>query len=329
MDMKIHGFRVFQRSNDIYYIDFSRKQRRSLKTKDKKTAVKRAELAIEKYFQKKIISIKKAKQKILSDYLEEFLIEKSFDSYSSERSYRTAIKVFIDLMGDKSLKLITEMDINKFKTLHQQKNKVTKITINTYLVRIKALLRQAKDNGIIPSVPKISMFKIPHRLPVILEKDDKAKILEYIKATDYKFYQICVFALFTGCRRREILSAKWEDFKGFTINVIGKGNKERTVPLVPQAKSAMGEPKKKGAVFWQAHPDTYSHYFKKYARACDIHGVSFHKMRHTAATNMLEAGVNINVVQKVLGHTDLSTTKIYAHVMEQFLMDEMAKFGKI
>ncbi len=47
--------------------------------------------------------------------------------------------------------------------------------------------------------------------------------------------------------------------------------------------------------------------------ACGIYKVSFHKMRHTAATEMLEAGIDISVVQKVLGHTDIATTKIYAH----------------
>jgi integrase len=243
--------------------------------------------------------------------------------------------MFIEFMGDKNIKMITSRDIQEFKTLHRQKRrnngrgKVSKISINTYLVRLKALLRQAKEDGYLSSVPKFKMYKIDTRLPVILNKEDKGKLIEYIKAVDYRFYRICKFALFTGCRRAEILSARWENFRGFTLKVFGKGAKERTIPLVPQAKEAMGEPQKKGSIFWQAHPDTYSHYFKKYARACGIHGINFHKLRHTAATEMLEAGVNINVVQKVLGHTDLSTTKIYAHVMEQFLMEEMGKFGTL
>jgi site-specific recombinase XerD len=42
---------------------------------------------------------------------------------------------------------------------------------------------------------------------------------------------------------------------------------------------------------------------------------------------MLEAGVNINVVQEVLGHTDIAVTKLYTHVMEKFMLDEMGKFG--
>lgn len=158
---------------------------------------------------------------------------------------------------------------------------------------------------------------------------DKNKILAHIKDVDFEFYRVCMFALFTWCRRSEIISARWECFEGFTPRVVGKGNKERAVPLVPKAKQSMGHEKEEGPIFWQAHPDTYTHRFSKYAKECGIEGVSFHKMRHTAATSMLEAGVNINVVQKVLGHTDIATTKIYAQVMEKYLVSEMAKFGNL
>jgi integrase/recombinase XerD len=90
----------------------------------------------------------------------------------------------------------------------------------------------------------------------------------------------------------------------------------------------MGRPKSEGPIFWQAHPDTYTHYFKKYIiAATGITNISFHKMRHTAATEMLEGGVPIEIVQKILGHTDIATTKIYAHVMRTYLQKEMEKYG--
>lgn len=331
---KIHGFRVSQRKeNKLWYIFFDHNTKRSLKTKDKATAKKRAELAVEKYFQKKIVSLKQARKKPISEYLEEYLERKNYDSPGSRRAYVTAVNMFIDFIGDKPMRMVTSDDIEQFKRLHRQsrmgagKGKVEKVSINTYLVRLKALFRQARNDGIIESVPVFNMYKLPKRLPVILEKEDKDRVLEYIKEQDHRFYCVCKFALYTGCRRSEIISARWENFKGFTIKVFGKGAKERTVPLVPQAKEAMGEPKKDGAIFWQAHPDTYSHYFKKYARACGVENVNFHKMRHTAATEMLEAGVNINVVQEVLGHTDIAVTKLYTHVMEKFMLDEMGKFG--
>ena len=51
-------------------------------------------------------------------------------------------------------------------------------------------------------------------------------------------------------------------------------------------------------------------------------------MRHPAATTMIEAGININVIQKTLGHTDISTTQIYAKVMDSFMLKEIKKLEK-
>ncbi|MFA5906607.1 MAG: hypothetical protein WC836_21945 [Desulfobacula sp.] len=93
MDMnnfKVHGFGVFQRDNRTYYIELIRdelirNQWRSLKTKDAGVAKDRAELSVEKYFQKKIISIKKGNSKTLSEYLKNFLDDKSFNAWGSDR----------------------------------------------------------------------------------------------------------------------------------------------------------------------------------------------------------------------------------------------------
>src|SRR6056297_809323 len=328
-------FRVFQHHNKTWYIEFKRGQKRSLKTPVRDLAKRRAEIAVEKYFEQKIIDIKKARSKTLKDYLPEFLADKDYDSIKTEKAYKTAIELFMGFVGDKTLDKYTDKDIKDFKSLHRQKRldnrggQVSKVSINSYLRHIKAVFRKAKDDGYISAVPRVEFFKTESRLPVILTESDKKKILGYIKEADPEFYRVCKFALFTGCRRSEIIGARWENFEGFTLRVVGKGDKERTVPLVPKAKQAMGPEQKEGPIFWQAHPDTYTHRFKDYAVVCGINDVSFHKMRHTAATSMLEAGVNINVVQKVLGHTDISTTKIYAQVMEKYLMAEMAKFGKL
>ena len=333
ISFKIHGFRVYQKATGVYYIQFSRHQRRSLNTRDRAEAKEIASVIISKYFQKKITTIKAGTHRTISEYLEEFLKKKPFDSKGSIRGYRTAVNVLIEFIGDKMMHTVTGDDIEKFTMMHScqrsdtRKGKLSTRTINTYLVRIKSLFSKAAKDGIIKDCPEFSKVKDSKRLPVIIQKEDKDRLLQYIKEKDFRFYRICRFALYTGCRRAEIISALWEKFNGFTLKVVGKGNRERTIPLVQQAIEAMGDRKKQGPIFWPAHPDTYSHYFKEYALACGIQDISFHKMRHTAATEMLEAGINIAVVQKILGHTDLSTTQVYAHVMDKFLMEEMKKFG--
>jgi site-specific recombinase XerD len=87
----------------------------------------------------------------------------------------------------------------------------------------------------------------------------------------------------------------------------------------------MGKPERKGFIFLQTHPVTYTHRFKEYARKCGIIDKSFYNMRHSAATSMLEAGIDINVIQKILGHSDISTTQLYAKVIDSFIMKEIKK----
>jgi len=331
---RVNDFRVYRRAKGgTWQIELTRTKRYSLKTKDRTQAEERAKAIIGKYLLGKIQSLEAYKTLKISDYLKQFLKDKDFDSIKTEKAYKTAVNAFISFKGDVSIRSITTQDINDFKSEHRgkrldaRKGKTGKVSINSYLRHLKAVLRKAKDDGVIQSVPKIEMYKIPRKQPVILIEDAKEKIFAMMEKEDPRMLNICKFALFTGCRRSEIVSARWENYRGFTLKVVGKGGNERTVPLIHQAKKYMGRPKKSGPIFWQAHPDTYTHYFKKFAVACGVHNVSFHKMRHTAATEMLEAGIPMHVVQNILGHTDIATTKIYAQVMEKYMVKEMEKFG--
>jgi len=88
----------------------------------------------------------------------------------------------------------------------------------------------------------------------------------------------------------------------------------------------MGPAKKKGPIFLQVHPDTHTHRFKKLALKCGIEDVHFHHLRHSASTAMLEAGIDLPVIQKILGHESISTTQIYADVLDNHMIDQMKKF---
>jgi integrase len=331
---KIKGFRIYTRyTGGSWQIELDRNNRYSLKTTDREQATGRAKAVIAKYLTGKIKSLENYKAIKLSEYLKRYLKDKDYDSIKTEKGYASAVRVFIAIKGDIPIRSINAQDIKDFKQGHRgrrldtRQGKVSKVSINSYLRHLKAILRHAKDGGYIQSVPKIELYKIPKKQPVILLEDAKKRIFEKMKAEDTRMLNICKFALFTGCRRSEIVSARWENYRGFTLKVVGKGGHERTVPLVHQAKKYMGPPKKEGPIFWQAHPDTYTHYFKKHAVACGVFNVSFHKMRHTAATEMLESGVPLHVVQNILGHTDIATTEIYAQVMEKYMLEEMQKFG--
>ncbi len=241
--------------------------------------------------------------------------------------------MFIDVIGDKMIEDVDSKDIERFKRIHSQRRmdnrigKTSKTSINSYLRHLKAFFNQARREDLTNAVLDFKKMKAPKKLPKILSVEEKKRLLDYCFKHDIEFWRIIQFALFTGCRRREILSARWENVSGDLIKVFGKGSKERIVPLVQKAKTAMRENQKEGFIFWQVHPDTYTHRFKKYARVCNILDKSFHNMRHSAATSMLEAGIAINVIQKILGHTDITTTQIYANVLDNHMIREIQKLN--
>ena len=139
-------------------------------------------------------------------------------------------------------------------------------------------------------------------------------------------YRVIKFALWTGTRREEIANLKWQDIQGNMARIIGKGNKERTIPLLPGAIEAMGTPKDIGYVFvhW-SDLARYSKTFKRIARRVGIEDVHFHHLRHTAATQMIESGIEINYVKEMLGHSSITTTEIYTAVVQKTLKEKMKK----
>ncbi|APO74230.1 integrase family protein [Rhizobium etli 8C-3] len=152
------------------------------------------------------------------------------------------------------------------------------------------------------------------------------------------------FAFLNGCRRMEILGLEWSrvDFFSRRFTVIGKGNKERTLPMSQEtfdllwaqkdfhpikvftfvAKKTM---KKVGYVRDQRYPLTESGLKSAMRRAVPRAGVTnfrFHDTRHTAATRVLRAS-NLRVAQKLLGHADVATTAKYAHALDDDLRNAL------
>ncbi len=168
------------------------------------------------------------------------------------------------------------------------------------------------------------MLKVKIAPVRIISPDDITKILEYSIKHQPEMNRIITFVLFTGCRRDEVVKARYEHIQDDIVTVYGKGNKIRKVPLLPQAKSVLKN-QAIGKIFNFAH-STISAYFKIIANTCGI-DARFHDLRHTAATQMLKNGIKLEVIQKILGHADISTTQIYAKVLEESIIEEMKKLS--
>lgn len=196
----------------------------------------------------------------------------------------------------------------------------------SYFNKLRACLNQAYEEGIILSNPLrgIEGFKPEEGTRMYLTLDEVRKLA----ATECEYPQIkaaFLFSCLTGLRRSDVLRLTWGDVhkQGEFTRIIFRQKKtsgQEYLDISPQAAELMGE---RGLpdehVFTDIHSPTCTNNTLKLwvARAGINKTITFHCGRHTFATLMLDIGTDIYTVSKLLGHRDLSTTQIYAKVMDK------------
>lgn len=180
---------------------------------------------------------------------------------------------------------------------------------------------------------ELESVKTNKQLPKHFTLEDSIALLQSVEnrnaARDF-----CILTLFLNCglRLAELVNINITDIRGDSLVVIGKGGKERTIYLNEACLSAL---EAYLPVRRQQHPITRDKYalflserqqrisrrtvqytVEKYVKklGLDVHKYTTHKLRHTAATLMHQSGVDIRVLQEILGHKQLSTTEIYTHI---------------
>jgi integrase len=202
------------------------------------------------------------------------------------------------------------------------KRKISPATVNRELALLKTIFSKAVEWGRIPVNPlaRVKKFREDNIKERILTPEETGWLIE---AANARLRPILTIALNTGMRRNEVLSLRWQDvnFAGNYIQIepanakSGKGRKVPMNELVVAALRAL--PKRHALVFY--NPDTKTSIqdikgsFKTACRRAGIKGVRLHDLRHTAAWRMVEAGVDIVTVSKILGHASIQMTMRYCH----------------
>jgi integrase len=139
-------------------------------------------------------------------------------SKHTHRADHNAIKYFIASIGDISLSTITPKHIIKFKTDCQSRG-LTPQGINTYLRHLQSAFNFAIKDGLMQTAPQIPKLKEPTKIIRVIPPDDLQKILDYSKEHESEMHRIIIFALYTGCRREEIVKLRYEDIKDGCIKI--------------------------------------------------------------------------------------------------------------
>jgi len=328
---------LFKRSNGIYYLYFDDKltgKRKAVSTKCKlKTdAIK----FVNSFDTEKQPS--PAAQLIYLATLEKEALNYALNNLSngSYIIYKATFRYLLGIIGNKPLKSITGRDIELYKDTRIKT--VKKTTCNIEIRTLKAIFNLAlKWNWLnVNPMKDVKEFAIPEREHIAFSNDEITMILNNIKE-DY-LLNIVKFALYTGCRINEILHIQIKDINQ-AERIITIGNKEdfrtksrkiRYIPISDKMLELLKDIlKQKGNILPLYEPEMYlfndngnkfnknyiSKLFKKKLRLCGLpEKYHFHCLRHTFITNLVKAGVNINYIKQIAGHSDIKTTERYVHI---------------
>ena len=286
----------------------------------------------------------------LSEYKQYLIVEKGL-SKNTIYSYLRDLIAFSNFIGE-------EYEINQIENINKEhihlylkdlsKTNCTN-SISRKLVSLRMLyIFLVKENIVKENL--MSSFTLPKRdkkLPIVLSQEEMIEILDGIIVCDaISSRNRCMVELLyaTGMRISELLNLTLKDLNikmGF-IKVIGKGNKERMIPIGSYVGEILEQYindyraefniKNDSLLFFNKHGQRLSReefysILQTIVNSTSItKKVSPHTFRHTFATHLLENGADLRSIQELLGHSDISTTTIYTHISNQKIRSEYQQF---
>ena len=205
---------------------------------------------------------------------------------------------------------------------------------------VQALKSYFRFEGLDEDAEKLKSPKVPRSLPKSLTREDVKRLLNAVPLTRKRDRLIILLLYGTGLRVSEVCNLKIKDIdfnRGVLTVKGGKGAKDRIVPLSGSLLKEIDEyleTRKDGSEYLfveirreekdKSSPKTVCSLFKKYGNTANV-SVTPHMLRHSFATHMLERGIDIRVIQEILGHSSLSTTQIYTKVTVEHLKKAQEK----
>lgn len=280
----------------------------------------------------------------VDSYLKYLELDRNY-SDNTIKSYNVVLKKFINFIEKNgiSLKSINESDINDFICFLKKSN--CERTVSYSITVVKNFYNFLLTEGVVGEnvFYNIDMPKLEHKLPSVLSYDEVDKLLDIDVHDAFTARNKAILELMysSGLRISETVNLKLYDIDltNDVVRVIGKGSKERIVPIGNVAVSALNvyingyrfdmlKDKKNDYLFLNNHGNklTRQGLFKNLKSLLREKGinreVSPHTIRHSFATHLLNNGADLRVIQELLGHSSIKTTQIYTHVSKEHLKEQ-------
>lgn len=270
-------------------------------------------------------------------------------SDSTLSAYGSDLRQFDKWLKNKSLLEVSSAEIGKYLACRQQEGGTNR-TAARFLSSLRRFYGYCLREKAI-AVDPTQLIDSPHigrLLPTSLSEADVENLLQApntVHALGFRDRTMLELLYASGLRVTELVEMDFQQlsFRQGCVRIIGKGDKERLVPVGEQAmdwleryvlgarQDILGE-QKSNHLFVTARGgkmtrQAFWHIIKRYAKqACIDKPISPHTLRHAFATHLLNHGADLRVVQLLLGHSDLSTTQIYTHIAQHRLQAVHKKF---
>lgn len=283
------------------------------------------------------------------DYISEFLSYLELDlNYSNNTilSYDNDLKRLNKYFKNKDFLKLTVNDLVKFISSLKELSPSsishmisTLKTFYSYFIKIDKIKINPTD--------ALKSPKLGLHLPEYLTIDEIDKLLDIDITDSFSARNKAILELMyaTGLRISEVISLEFKniDMEECIVRVMGKGSKERIVPIndyalkalntyLEEYRSLMVKNEVNNYLFLNNHGKqmTRQGIFKMIKAECLKKGItkdiSPHTIRHTFATHLLENGADLRIIQELLGHSDISTTQIYTHLTNDELKNDYKKY---
>lgn len=276
-------------------------------------------------------------------------------SVNTLRAYTSDLTHFVAHLGqDVDVRGVDRDRVREYARALLSGGRLKETTVKRRLATLRVLFRWLEREEIVP----LSVFhrlelsiRLPRRLPRALNVGEmqrlltRARIRRNSRRRDERYesalmHFVLVTLFTTGLRIGELITVSLSDISARegAIQVRGKGNRERRVYMpgrqaIAVLQAFLAERRRIGGVHQallvtaEGTPISAQHVRKRLGRLAVTAGIARrvtpHMLRHTAATQLLEAGVDIRVVQRLLGHASIATTQIYTHVSDAALRERL------
>ncbi len=281
----------------------------------------------------------------LSDFAAWLAVDRGLADNTVE-AYLRDLRDFGDFLRGRGVERFTDatrQDVIDFVSFLQRERGLARTTIARKLSGVRGLYRFLLIDGRTDADPaaEIDLPKPAERLPKVLTVEECRRLLETPDRSDPQgLRDAAMIALLyaTGLRVSELVALRMHELnmEAGLVRTVGKGSKERIVPVAPLALHLVGRYLREARPQFERYPGEDAIFLtrlgrpfsrggfwarlKEYVRLAGLpEDTSPHTLRHSFATHLLSGGADLRAIQEMLGHANLATTEVYTHVSTEDL----------